>query len=166
MIPATVLELDFKLDEIYSELEQDNNISSGVGVFGPAAAYALVWEFGNLRQHQQGPRTVMGVNLATGAQVWMSSQAPWGYVRASEADMWLVIEEEIKKARLGNTRAEVWKQLNEVATRIAVKCSRIIREAAPEDSGELKSNIIPLLPGDMAGMDETETTLVMTGGEE
>ena len=46
-----------KLDEFLLEFEQhDQEIKAGVAVVGDAAAYALVWEWGNTRQSKPGPK--------------------------------------------------------------------------------------------------------------
>lgn len=169
-LPASVVEFEDTLDRIFQELEEAPTLTSGVGVLGPGAAYALVWEFGNIRQHKQGPKTVLGVNPVTGERVWMSIQAPWGYVRSNESEMWTVINQEIEKAKLGNTRQEVWREMNEVSTRIAVECQKIIRKAAPIDTGELRADIQEILPGDMpaweADAQDQDTILEMMGGME
>src|SRR6266850_3972819 len=98
MPDLTPVALFDKLDEFMLEFEQhDQEIKSGVMVVGDAVGYAEVWEWGNLRQTKPGPRTVIGTN-PKGDMVWLSSQAPFGWIRVNEDEIWNAVRKELEKA--------------------------------------------------------------------
>ena len=121
------LKVDFaNIDEFLVELVNVPEVTAGVASVGDAAAYALVWEWGNTRQKKPGPKTVKGTN-PDGKMVWLSSQAPFGYIRIHEPEYWQVIEEEMSSVDLNKLRSkqEITSNLRNVAKR-AVKKIKII----------------------------------------
>ena len=122
---------------------------------GPASAYALVWEFGNLRQTKQGPKTVLGVN-PNGETVWLSSQAPTGYIRTLAPEFRRIIREELaqyqiylefgrnigfEKRRSVKSQMLATRRLEKVAERITNKMLRLLRRHVPVDTGDLKDSL-------------------------
>src|SRR5580704_18942643 len=92
-----------KLDEFLLEFqEHDQEVNVGIVSVGDAAAYSEVWEWGNVRQTKQGPRTVLGTN-PDGKQVWLSIQAPTGYIKINENNFWEAIKDEMSKATFERT---------------------------------------------------------------
>ena len=124
-------------------------INAGVEVRGDAAAYALVWEFGNVRQHTKGPKTTLGVNLMTGERVWLTIQAPFGYVRVNEQEYWQIIKKNLQKLNLGGrTKQEIRASLEAVAYQCAQEICLLIQDTVPVDTGYLRDSIFPVEPGD------------------
>src|ERR1700756_3450419 len=113
-----------KLDEFLLEFEEhDEEIFAGVASVGPAAAYAEVWEWGNIRQTKQGPKTVQGTNPA-GEIVWLSLQAPFGYIKINENRMWEALKQELGKVKFKSTNArEMTEELQEAARKAMERCA-------------------------------------------
>jgi hypothetical protein len=145
-----VPDIMFELDKFLLELEQhDKEIQAGVASVGEAAAYSLVWEFGNARQAKKGPKTVKGVNPETGETVWLSIQAPHGYVRISENLYWEALRQEMSKITFsGNTAKEITKELEACAVRAMKTIRKIIAQHAPKDKGDLSKSFEVVMPGD------------------
>jgi len=127
------------------DLEHLKNLSSGVVVLGPAAAYALVWELGSDRLKKPGPKTVWGRNR-DGERKIMSSQAPEGYVGVVADKFWPIIEEELSKIDYGgkNLQLQMEVAIDNASQRIAV----LVRAEAPVDSGDLRTGIQGVDSGD------------------
>lgn len=150
-IPPAVVTLETRLDEIYAELAISAKIEAGVGVTPPASDYALVWEFGNLRQHKKGPRTVRGTNLMTGAGAWMSSQAPTGYVRVNEPIFWNTINQGLSRVSFKAAGpGDIVKRLEAAANKMADSMAKTIKETAPIDTGALRDSVVSVYSGDPA----------------
>lgn len=149
-IPEPLLELaGDRGQEFGKELELNVTVSSGVVAEGDAASYALIWEFGNVRQHKKGPKTVLGVSLATGEQVWLSTQAPQGYIRVCEPIFWRYIREEIQNVQIGQGNLDATKkELKDMAMRVARKMQAELQRTVPVDSGALRESITPVADGD------------------
>jgi hypothetical protein len=143
--------LMFELDKFLLELEQhDKEIQAGVASVGEAAAYSLVWEFGNVRQVKKGPKTVKGTNLLTGEVVWLSIQAPHGYIRISENLYWESLRYEMSQVTFkGNTAKEITKELEACAVRVMKTIRKIIADHAPVDKGTLEHSFEVVMPGDV-----------------
>lgn len=145
--------LDFGgLKEFLEGLKSLNQVvEAGLMATGPAAAYAEVWEWGNARQVKQGPRTVQGVN-PDGETVWLSTQAPMGYI-AIHSDKYLeIIRDEISKLALSGgigTNDE----LKQVAHKAMERIKEVVSESAPVDSGQLRDCFQVVDDGD-AGLDD------------
>src|SRR5476649_808458 len=127
-----------KLDELLLEFaEHDQEVNAGVASTGPAAAYAEVWEWGNVRQSKPGPRTVLGTN-PDGKSVWLSIQAPFGYIQIHENDYWEALKEELGKVKFSSTTAKgITEELQAAAKKAMKKCAQLISESAPVDTGQL-----------------------------
>lgn len=152
-IPYPTILFD-KLDEFMLEFEeQDQEVEAGVVVSGEAAAYALVWEWGNSRQVQKGKKTTLGIN-PDGQRAWLSIQAPYGYIRIHQGEYWNFIQEELEKARFDSPDTGVISdELRRVAIRAAKRIAELIRTTAPVDTGELRSDIQVVEPDDYATLD-------------
>lgn len=111
-------------------------VEAGLTATGPAAAYAEVWEWGNARQVKQGPKTVLGVN-PDGETVWLSTQAPMGYI-AVHTDKYLeIVRAEIAKLALSGGEG-TQEELKQVAHNAMEKIKEVVSEYAPVDSGQLR----------------------------
>jgi hypothetical protein len=136
------------IDQFLKELEDDGVVQAGVSVEGPAAAYALVWEWGNARQTKKGPKTVLGTN-PKGERVWLSSQAPVGYIWTNTPKFLDSISQELKQVSFsGTTKQSVTSELKRASLNIAKQMADVISEAAPVDTGQLESSFRPLASGD------------------
>jgi hypothetical protein len=133
----------------YQEASAQGPIRGGVVSEGDAAAYALVWEWGNARQTKEGPKTVKGIN-PDGDEVWLSTQAPFGYIRINEPEFINIIQEQIANVdfEAAESGQEILTALKNASTRAAGQIAEVIREAAPVDSGALRESIQPTDPDD------------------
>jgi hypothetical protein len=119
----------------------EKEIAGGVVSEGGAAAYALVWEHGNVRQTKPGPKTVLGTN-PDGRMVWLSIQAPFGYIRIHEADYWDAAERVLSEVNWNQSSVSAMtRELQKAMRKFGKLCAPLIEEAAPEDSGDLKDSI-------------------------
>ena len=155
------------LDEFLLEFEQhDKEVSSGVMVVGDAAAYAEVWEWGNTRQTKQGPRTVLGPN-PDGDIVWLSSQAPEGWIRVNEDQIWAGLERELEKAQFAQPDARAMTvELEARAEAAAERAREILVVHAPKDSGQLAESL-QMVPAGSSILDDSDDVeaLELIGGE-
>ncbi len=153
------------LERYLGELELPNTeIVAGVASIGEAAEYALTWEFGNVHQTKKGPKTVLGIG-PDGSRVWLSIQAPFGYIRINENRYWEIIADEAEKVALsGTTPAEIRRELEDMARRVTERVADVIQDTVPVDTGALRASIQPVQPGDPllseVFRDEEETGLV------
>lgn len=147
-------------------MEHDKDITAGVASYGDAAAYAEVWEWGNVRQTKQGPKTVLGEN-PDGEQVWLSIQAPSGYIRVSEEVYWFILKQELGKVQFkGTTAKEITLELEAAAKKAMKRIAQVIGENAPVDKGDLSKSFKPVNPGDaMLDDDDMHRTLLIGGDE-
>lgn len=138
-----------KLLKSYEEAAAEGPVRGGVIVEGEAADYALVWEWGNARQTQKGPKTTLGTN-PDGKQVWLTIQAPFGYIRINEGKYINIIETELDK--LDFSEAEDGEDIRALLETAAFKASnqiaKVIADAAPYDTGQLRDSIQPADPKD------------------
>ena len=135
------------LDEIFAEFKKPSPIVQvGVAAVGPAAAYAEVWEWGNARQTKQGPRTVLGTN-PDGESVWLSSQAPMGYIRVNEDHYLELVKIELAKVKFSGP-GTLRERLQKAGVRMAKGCAEIIKFFAPVDSGQLSNSFEVVRDGD------------------
>jgi hypothetical protein len=159
--------MQFKgIEKFLQELDlQSGTIQAGVASVGEAAAYSLVWEFGNARQVKQGPKTVRGHNIQTGETVWLSIQAPFGYVRISENLYWEALRQEMGRITFqGNTARAIEKEMEDCLVRVATTISKIIAEHAPVDKGTLEDSFVVIKPGNSL-LDEQADYVLDIGGE-
>lgn len=120
-------------------------VLGGIQSYGDAAAYAWVWEYGNIRQTKQGPKTVLGVN-PNGEQVWLSIQAPFGYIAIHNVQFQQILNDELGKAKFlsGDPR----KALEDASYRAAQRMVPLIEGSAPIDTGALGASILALYATD------------------
>lgn len=126
--------------------DQAPAIGGGAASVGEAAAYALVWEWGNTRQTKQGPRTVRGIN-PDGESVWLSSQAPMGYISLHEDEFLVAIGDEVSQVDFSDGILKAVPDLLSAADRSSARIAYIISQNAPIDSGDLADSIQPLVRG-------------------
>jgi hypothetical protein len=139
-------------------------VEVGIAAVGDAANYALVWEWGNTRQTEQGPNTSLGSNPA-GEEVWLSIQAPTGWIAINESLMWDVILEEIQKISFeGNDNFHVKMQFENAASHIGERIKALLQDTVPIDSGELKDSLVVVESGDSL-LDETDEGVFSIGEE-
>lgn len=140
---APVLEYIMNLSQL------DAVVSAGVAAEGPGATYALVWEFGNMRQTKPGPKTVMGYNPVSGEVAYFSTQAPMGYVRVLTPVFHAVIVAEMAKVKFESGDKDFIRlQLAGAASRITQQMAQLIQQTAPVDTGVLRMGIVAVPPGD------------------
>lgn len=126
-------------------------VESGVQSVGEPANYALVWEFGNVRQTKKGPKTVKGTN-PEGKRVWLSSQAPKGWISINEPKIWRVIDQELAKIKFDSindiTADALKEELNKAYLNIATKALAFLQSTVPVDSGDLYDSLKIVEPDD------------------
>ena len=154
------------MDFLLLELEQQDQVTeAGVKVEGPAAAYALVWEWGNARQTQIGPKTTLGTN-PDGKRVFLSIQAPEGYIRVNAPLYAAAIKEEMAKVKFsGTSTGAISDQLRKAAVASVQRIADIIKDHAPVDTGQLHDSIKIVMPGDPL-LDQAEEFNSMLLGNE
>lgn len=158
---------DIEIEDINQFLEALKGVKAvgvGVAVVGDAADYALVWEWGNTRQKKAGPRTVKGSN-PNKKMVWLSSQAPFGYIRINEPFMHRIVDEVISDLDFDQPTASALSKVIEAgAKKISKAIAEIISNDAPLGSadfgdphpGLLKRSIVPVDPNDRSLSQETD----------
>jgi len=130
-----------RLDEFLSEFEGMDSISGGVAVYGSAAAYALVWELGSKRLKSPGPKTLWSVNRE-GEVAILTRQAPLGYVGFVSDQFWPIIEKELATIKFSSkTTAGIRIEIEVALDNASQAIARIISDAAPVDTGDLRSQI-------------------------
>jgi hypothetical protein len=145
---ATAKELK-KLLTSFQDASDGGPIRGGIISEGDAAAYALVWEFGNARQTKQGPRTTRGVN-PDGTEVWLSIQAPSGYIRIHETEYIMILQDQLEIMDFGNleTGKDIRKAIEDASSKAASRITQIVQDSVPVDSADLKDSIGPANPKD------------------
>lgn len=144
---ATAKELK-KLLKGMQDASAQGPVRGGVQSEGDAASYALVWEWGNARQTKKGPKTTKGVN-PDGEEVWLSVQAPQGYIRISEPVYMNILMKELADMDFGElTGKEILAAMKEASASAASQIAEIIKENAPVDTGQLRDSIGPCDPND------------------
>ena len=145
---GTVKELKKLLDG-YSQAASAGPVRGGVVVDGDAAAYALIWEWGNARQTKEGPKTVKGQN-PDGEEVWLSIQAPFGYIAINEPTYYDILQNELGQVDFAGatTAKQIIQEIQKASQKAAEKIAEVIRQHAPHDSGQLRDDIQPAEPDD------------------
>ena len=157
-----------RLDQFLLEFEeQDKLVEAGVVSEGEGAAYALVWEWGNARQKQLGPKTTLGIN-PDGSSVFLSIQAPRGYIRVNTPLFQQAMDEETAKIEFSSeTTGKIFDELNAAALRAAKRIAEIIKEHVPVDTGQLHDSIKVAKYGDpILDSDEDDNALVLGADSE
>ena len=151
-----------KLDELLLEFAEHNKmITAGVASTGEAAAYAEVWEWGNIRQHKEGPKTVLGIN-PDGENVWLSVQAPVGYIAVNENQYWAILKDELSKVKFkSHTAKGITEELEAASIKAMQKICIVIQKTAPVDSGDLSESFEVVEPNDIMLDDDSERTLTI-----
>jgi hypothetical protein len=145
----TVKEIQKVLDG-FKNASAEGPVRGGVASEGDASAYALVWEWGNARQTKKGPKTVKGIN-PDGKSVWLSIQAPSGYIRIHEDDYIAILQKELADTDFSGVDAKSIRLSMELAaSRAAEKMADLIRQTVPVDSGDLRDSIVAMDPDDSA----------------
>lgn len=145
-IPSLTPTITFQnLANFLAELEGlDEQINGGVGVFGSAAAYALVWEYGAPppnRIQNPGPKTLWGTNPLGETKI-MTRTAPEGYISIHDDELWPILEEELSKVKFSSkTQDGIRLELEIAVDNASQRFARIISDSAPVDSGDLRSQI-------------------------
>jgi hypothetical protein len=145
---ATVKEIKKLLDG-YVAAAKDGPVRGGVVSEGDAAAYALVWEWGNARQTKQGPKTVRGMN-PDGEEVWLSIQAPSGYIAIHEPEFLQIIQYQLGAVDFSEaeTGKEIRAEMKRASTAAARMIAELIKDFAPVDKGALRDSIEAADPDD------------------
>lgn len=152
-----------KTDSFGELAKIDSSMAVGVGVFGSAAAYALVWELGSRRLKSPGPKTVWGKNRY-GKKVILTAQAPEGYVGIHAGDAKEILNEELGTVKWALNDLNMSKLRLEVALdNAAIRIARIMSDSAPVDSGDLRSQIMSISTDESSYLeqDDNEGTLIL-----
>lgn len=153
-----------KLDDLYKQLHQfiqemedvDERIESGIVSVGDASAYANVWEWGNVQQTKKGPKTTLGIN-PDGEQVWLTIQAPSGYIRVNQATYELIMIQEVDKVDFSQTDGrKIDKQLKLATDRISKRILAVLQDTVPVDSGDLRDSLQVYTMAEMTDVDEED----------
>lgn len=135
LMPLTVFD---DLDGFLKEIENLKSVSGGVGVYGAAAAYALVWELGSLRLKSPGPKTLWSMNRNDEIAI-LTRQAPRGYVGIISDQFWPIIEKHMSEVHFGSSNLQL--EMEVAMDNASQEIAGLIREIAPVDSGDLRSGI-------------------------
>jgi hypothetical protein len=151
-LPGLDLKKDKELKDLIKALKavgDEEMVRGGVQSEGDAASYALVWEWGNARQTKKGPKTIRGVN-PDGEAVWLSIQAPRGYIAINTPEFVAALVGKLAKMDFGDLDDvdEIIDGMKEASAQSAAVIARLIADAAPVDSGELRDSITPAHPND------------------
>ncbi len=133
----------------YEQAAKEGPVRGGVVSEGDAASYALVWEWGNIRQTKEGPKTVKGIN-PDGEEVWLSVQAPFGYIRIHEPDFIKILQDKLGAIDFSDvvTAKQVRDEMKKASAAAAEMIAELIREVAPKDKGDLEQSIQAADPDD------------------
>src|SRR6266567_2553056 len=120
----------------------------------------------NIRQSEPGPKTVLGTN-PDGEQVWLSVQAPFGYIKINESAYWDNVKQELEKVKFkGPTAKEITEELQEAGRKAMKRNARLISDSAPVDTGALSHSFRVVEDGDPILDDSDDTrTLILDKGE-
>lgn len=115
-------------------------IRVGIKITGPAAAYAMVWEWGRA-DVKPGPKTQWGIN-PDGDRVVLTRTAPSGFIRVNRGKFRLIIRDEMKKIVWSRiTPKEIPNAVQWALTKAAPRIADLIAETAPVDTGQLRAAI-------------------------
>ena len=116
-------------------------IRMNLNITGPAAAYALVWEWGRV-DIKPGPKTVYGMNPYVGDVVVLTKTAPYGYIRINRTKYIQYVRQELGKIVWKNLKpAEIPSKVDWALRKAAERCADLIAETAPFDTGQLRDAI-------------------------
>lgn len=120
-------------------------VYGGIESDGGPSAYSQVWEWGNTRQTRKGPHTTYGV-APDGRRIWLSTQAPFGYVRLNEPNFAAAIERRMTEQEPDDDRLQ--EQVVSAAKAASQDIAAIVRATAPVDTGALMDSIRAVDPSD------------------
>lgn len=113
-------------------------------ITGPAAAYALVWEWGRV-DVSPGPKTVWGTN-PDGRTTVLTKTAPYGYIRVNKEKFRQIVRAEMKKVRWDTVSPrQIPNMVFWALTKAAPLIADLIAETAPVDTGQLRDAIRALV---------------------
>lgn len=137
------------IDKLYQALARlPDLIQGGVKVTGEPVNYWAVWEWGSSRLLEPGPKTLWSTN-PDGEAAILTKTAPFGYIRVNQQRYLEILRERIKAASLPTTPVSKWEgKLQKELYEASVQCAGVISDAAPIDSGDLRSHIEPCDPDD------------------
>lgn len=132
------------IDNVISALKQGvgsrPTIRLGLKISGPAAAYALIWEWGRVTCNP-GPKTMMSTN-PDGELVVMTKTAPHGFIRVNRNQFRKYVREELGTINWKGTKiTQLRIQIANALERAAHRCADLIADTAPVDSGDLREAI-------------------------
>lgn len=147
-----------QLDTFIKELTDiDEVVQFGIVSEGDAADYALVWEWGNVRQTKAGPKTTWGVN-PNGSGAWLTIQAPTGYIRINTPLYWAIVFREMDKVKFTGARdgSKIDAQIRKASIRISKKILKVIQDTVPIDKGDLRDSLKIFTEVSMSDGDDEE----------
>lgn len=134
-------------------------IRMGLQIVGPAAKYALVWEWGSSTLSAPGPKTTWGIN-PDGDIAILTLTAPYGYIRVHKPEFRQIIREELKKINWAGVKPSQLRKRASVALAAAmVRCAALVSESAPYDTGELSTAIVAITQDSGGGALEDTLTV-------
>jgi hypothetical protein len=137
-----------EIEKFAREVDSIGEVPGGVASVGDAAAYALVWEWGNVRQTKKGPNTVMGIN-PDGERVWLSIQAPEGYIRVNTPQFLDALDLALSQVSFRTLSARaIREEIEKASLKASKKIVVILQHSAPIDSGDLRESFTVLNPKD------------------
>lgn len=149
-------------DKLVQQIQNlPNLIQGGVKVDGESAAYSLVWEWGSARlaaigKDPPGPKTLWSTN-PNGEMTVLTLTAPHGFIRINTERYREILRERYKDADLPNTPIKQWEsKIKKLLQGASAICAGVIADAAPIDSGDLRSQIEPVAPDDPILISGTE----------
>ncbi len=133
-------------------------VKMGLKITGPAAAYALVWEFGRA-DIKPGPKTLWGTN-PDGERRVLTRTAPSGYIRVNKNKFRLIIRDEMKKIVWRKIKPrEIPNAVQWALEKAAPRIADLIAETAPFDTGALRAAIRAVSIIGPAGMKSVVNTV-------
>ena len=133
-----------------------DTVSVGVGVFGPATAYALVWELGSNRLKKPGPKTTWGTNRY-GQKKILTKQAPKGYVGVNAKKAQKILYQAVQGVKFDLSDIDASKIKLEVAMdNAAQQIVGLFRQTAPVDEGTLRAGMQPIFTDEESLLSQTE----------
>jgi hypothetical protein len=146
-VTLRVKNIDTVASAIYTAGTTRPRISTQVVISGPAAAYALVWEYGSLRLSKPGPKTQWGMNPDIGEFRILTKHAPQGYIRVNKHMYRQFVREEMAKIMWGRVALKnISSMVESVLTAAGARCADLIANTAPIDTGALR-DAIRAVPG-------------------
>jgi hypothetical protein len=125
-------------------------MNAGVKVIGDPVNYWAEWEWGSTRLEHPGLKTLWSVNPA-GDEVILTRTAPYGYIRINRHHYVEIIKDEYSRINWSVIEpANMEAAVKALLDKAAIRCTQIISQAAPIDTGELQASIVPARVGDQS----------------